>query len=64
MDPEEALRQLRELSNKVIVISNEPDLNEGDFETVFTTAVEMAEQFQALDNWISNGGFLPKDWKK
>jgi hypothetical protein len=25
---------------------------------------EISELFQALDEWISKGGFLPKDWKE
>lgn len=25
---------------------------------------EVAETFAALDEWLSNGGFLPDDWRK
>jgi hypothetical protein len=27
-------------------------------------AEEIAEYFEALDSWISKGGFLPNDWNK
>jgi hypothetical protein len=25
---------------------------------------ELVELVEALDNWITRGGFLPRDWKK
>lgn len=25
---------------------------------------EVLKKFKALDEWITNGGFLPKDWQK
>lgn len=27
-------------------------------------AVEMAEHFQALDQWLHTGGFLPSAWQR
>lgn len=27
-------------------------------------AVELAESVEALDQWLSKGGFLPKAWKQ
>lgn len=47
-DPNEALRELRHL----IEINGEEDYSE-----------EIAEKFQALDEWLSKGGFLPEDWR-
>ena len=26
-------------------------------------ALQMAEAFEALDQWLSNGGFLPYEWQ-
>lgn len=68
MDPKEALRQLRELAKKILAIADEP-VDDDQFgvasdSDMSGTAVEMAEQFQALDEWIIKGGFLPKDWEK
>lgn len=28
------------------------------------TGGEFAEQFEALDEWLSKGGFLPADWAR
>lgn len=51
MDPEEALRQIRELAN--------PD-NCFDARDCY---LELAELVRGLDEWITRGGFLPADWK-
>ena len=60
MDPKEALKKLRELAKLAIAVrdGNEPEYNLPDI------ATEMAEYFQALDEWIMSGGFLPKDWTR
>lgn len=50
MDPNETLRRLRELAEREL---NAPDPDNADW----------AEWFQALDEWISRGGFLPDAWK-
>lgn len=52
MDPEETLRRLRVLAENAI---NDAVADED--------AVEMAELFQAMDGWLSKGGFLPAAWK-
>jgi len=56
MDPEEVLKTLRELAKKVMETADEPAYD--------LKAVEMAEKFQELDEWIMSGGFLPKDWRR
>ena len=59
MDPEANLKELRELTKMVA----EADLNDKDgLEAIAETAPRMAELFQALDEWLTKGGFLPKDW--
>lgn len=45
MDPNEALKRIREL------------INDGD-----SADVLLVEAFEALDNWLSRGGFLPSAW--
>ena len=52
MDPDAVLQQLRELTRQVML---EVDL------TTFL-AEDLAEKFQALDQWLSSGGFLPAAW--
>lgn len=49
MDPNETLRLAREASNRI---------GNGDP----TAAVDLMMYFDALDQWLSNGGFAPKDW--
>lgn len=51
MDPNETLRRLRAL-NETYAKGGEVD------------AEEVLELFEALDLWISTGGFLPESWKQ
>jgi hypothetical protein len=52
MDPNAALAEMRELAH---------DLLNGT-DTFTTSAYEIAEHVQALDEWLSKGGFLPNAW--
>lgn len=52
MDPNEALRQLREISAAVLSKPEGAEL----------ALLELAGIFQGLDFWIIRGGFLPADW--
>jgi len=54
MDPDAALQQLREYYNLA-----QDGLMTGD-----TDAMEIAEVFDDLDNWITGGGFLPAEWQQ
>ena len=58
MDPNAALRALRELSRSAL-----EDADGFDSSDFSTTMCALAENFQALDEWISKGGFLPEGWK-
>jgi hypothetical protein len=62
MDPEEALRLMRELAKGIL--SNEEENHTLGSPLMPDQAIEMAEQFEALDVWLKSGGFLPKDWSK
>jgi len=53
MDPDETLTELRELYNHW----QDGNLFESDGER----AVEL---FDALDNWLTDGGFLPRAWRR
>lgn len=55
-EPNIALDKLRELASRYTSGS------EDEPETLI--AIELAQQFEALDQWLTNGGFLPSDWKK
>lgn len=52
MDPDANLTELRRLVSGV--------LQDPAYEPV---AVRTAELFEALDRWISRGGFLPAAWR-
>lgn len=51
MDPNAALAEIREL------VKRENDDQDGSW------AIAAVERFEALDEWITNGGFLPADWQ-
>ena len=53
MDPNELLRRLREIA---------VDYYAGD-KSAHATAQEMVYEFESLDEWLTNGGFLPADWE-
>lgn len=57
MDPNEALKQLRELlGDGTTFIDVHPE--------ELSDHLGMAcEYFQALDEWIQKGGFLPREWQ-
>jgi hypothetical protein len=52
MDPNATLAGLRELVERVQNGTGRVD------------ADEFAEKFEALDGWITKGGFLPADWSR
>lgn len=55
MDPNANLATLRRLVDRIIAA---PDLAGQD------DAIELATLTEALDNWLSRGGFLPSEWQK
>lgn len=54
MDPDETLRLLRATIAQMRV-DEHPDIRKAH-------ADEIAEYFEALDQWLSNGGFPPAAW--
>lgn len=60
MDPDEVLRLLREDVEKL-----KASLRTGDSTryVIGEAADGFIVKFEALDGWIKNGGFLPKDWQ-
>lgn len=54
MDPDAALINLRAAINAAL-IEQSPDHDSVD---------AIAEHFEALDGWLSRGGFLPSDWHR
>lgn len=57
MDIEANLREQRELAAKILRIQDDPGGPE-----LPADVVQLAELFQAMDEWLKDKGFLPKDW--
>lgn len=55
MDPNAALRRLRDLLNG-------EDFDEADVASASETLNEAIDVFEGLDSWIKSGGFLPQEW--
>ncbi len=63
MDPNEALRLLREFS-RLVTAAIDTQTN-FDYSEVFALNVNaLADAARNLDEWLSKGGALPKDWEK
>jgi hypothetical protein len=56
MDPNAALARLRDLANGID--------KENDHGRLAYLAEDMAVVFEGLDDWLSNGGFLPAEWRR
>lgn len=54
MDPNETLKKIRNLCEKV----------KGRPKNIDVISDEFVEAFQDLDEWIKKGGFLPEDWQR
>jgi hypothetical protein len=52
MDPDECLRTIREIVQRI----DDEDHLESDLP-------ELVDAFSSLDEWLGKGGFLPDDWK-
>lgn len=58
MDPDKALQDARE------ALQDYRDAEQRWSELGMANAAEgLAGAFQALDEWLSRGGFLPRDWR-
>ena len=58
MNPDQTLADLRDLVTRVHNSLYTPNDLHG-----MGAAEDFAELFEALDNWISRGGFLPECWR-
>ncbi len=61
MDPDATLREIRE----IIKASHKEVCDDEDKEFEYLENMgRLTELVEALDNWITGGGFLPNDWKE
>jgi hypothetical protein len=59
MDPNETLRQLRAAIGDAYAICDDEET-----ECALDALQELATLAEALDQWISRGGFLPREWER
>jgi hypothetical protein len=64
MDPNEALKRLREIMPRLQAWAEaeEWSIAPSDLTQHDTDLAEVVETFEGLDQWLSKGGFLPADW--
>jgi len=62
MDPNETLRKARAAAGALIALIDGSESSVDD--RLLTEAEDLAEAFQALDSWLSRGGFLPTAWNR
>lgn len=55
MDPDATLEQIRALVRAVL-----SDTYDGD--KAITKLLDLAEDFQSLDDWLTRGGYKPSPW--
>lgn len=58
MDPDEALKNAREAVRELIGTEDGGAYNQD------AAVSALADAFDALDSWLSKGGFLPQDWQQ
>ena len=63
MDPEATLERLRALLGGDHSGFEELEQARGEWSDPHSALCECEELFQALDGWLSKGGFKPKDWQ-
>lgn len=64
MDPNTALTELRN-AVKHALAQQKADTDASQFCVVDNRTVSaMVDHFEALDEWLSNGGFLPAPWER
>lgn len=69
MDPNAALRGIREAATLIRELEDLADPDSGEFERdtqerIVEQAQALTEYVQTLDQWITKGGFLPAAWAR
>jgi hypothetical protein len=63
MDPNEALKRARKAAARIRELQDKEDLTKEEAEEHEQEHENLVESFEALDGWLSGGGFLPAAWK-
>lgn len=70
MDPEAALKEIRDLVEAIRERIDEHDgddvdtMDPDDLVTIAEDANALVDRFEGLDAWMSRGGFLPASWSE
>lgn len=68
MDPNNNLRDLRKNAQEALRVGYDSQVyiaaKRAGFATVYDLLLNIAEDFDNLDEWLKRGGFLPDDWAK
>jgi hypothetical protein len=62
VDPNANLREQRRLAAEIVAFLDSDGM--ADDETLQRLANELAEHVQALDQWLTGGGFAPRAWQR
>lgn len=64
MDPNETLKAMRRLSARLIKQADDSrSHHESGTDETLDAGSCLASNFQNLDKWLTDGGFLPEEWK-
>jgi hypothetical protein len=61
MDPNENVKRQRQVADQIIAAMEDGNITNS---MICTLADDLAELVVALDDWLTNGGFLPSEWTR
>lgn len=61
--PDEALENLHDLATRSRLMLNQPTIDSERAVHLFNMTAQLLEQFAWLDEYLSNHGTLPTDWR-
>lgn len=63
MDPDANLDEQLDLVKRIVVLTNSDGPKAARDAEIARLARDLADMVEALDHWITGGGFLPARWK-
>ncbi len=64
MDPDANLREQLELASQDWTGKDTHELTPEEIDKLHTDHIRLCDLVEALDGWISKGGFLPARWQR
>jgi len=62
VNPDATLKAIRKEAERVILALNTKPTDMSALAELLSASESMTLNFQALDSWLSQQGYLPKDW--